>query len=133
MSPIDYRQLRHQITMDQVLELIGFQATCRNGPQLRGPCPIPGCRSAALAADCCARSRAFSVHRTRGVYRCFACGSRGNPLDLWAAVCELPLYQAALHLSHVTGIALPRLSWACRHRARPLSPSVASRDPSRNR
>jgi hypothetical protein len=119
--------------MDQVLELIGFQPVSRNVLQLRGPCPIPGCRSGALAADRYTRSRVFSVHRTRGVYRCFACGSRGNPLDLWASVCELPLYQAALQLSHVTGIALPRLSSARSHRERPLSSGVADRAPSRNR
>jgi hypothetical protein len=130
---IDYCQLRRQITMDQVLELVGFQAAWRKGPQLRGPCPIPGCRSAALARDRGTSSRVFSVHRTRALYRCFACGSRGNPLDLWAAICELPLYQAAIHLSHVTGIELPRLSSACDRPTRPLSSDVAIREPSRNR
>jgi hypothetical protein len=63
----------------------------------------------------------------------FACGSRGNPLDLWAAVCQLPLYQAAIHLTHVTGIMLPRLSSKCDQPTRPLSPGVAFPDPSRNR
>jgi hypothetical protein len=119
--------------MDQVLEVIGFRATAPNGPQLRGPCPIPGCRSGALAAGRCTDSRVFSVHRTRGVYRCFACGSHGNPLDLWAAVCELPLYQAAIYLSHVMDIALPRLSSVRSHRKQPLSSRVADRDSSRNR
>ncbi len=46
MPGIDYHQLRRQITMAEVLDLIGFQPTWRHGPQLRGPCPIPGCGSA---------------------------------------------------------------------------------------
>ncbi len=48
MPGIDYHQLRQQVSMPQVLGLIGFQATRRRGPQLRGPCPIPGCRSTLL-------------------------------------------------------------------------------------
>ena len=104
MPGIDYRQLRKQITMGQVLELIGFQATWRYGPQLRGSCPLLGCGSASL--------RPFSVHLTRHVYRCFACGSRGNALDLWAAVCRLPTHQAALTLCHAANLAPPPLPHA---------------------
>jgi hypothetical protein len=75
MSGIDYHQVRQQASMTQVLDLIGFQATRRHGPQLRGPCPIP---------DCCSSSRrAFSVHLTRQVYHCFACRSHGNPPLPW--------------------------------------------------
>ena len=107
MPGIDYRELRRQITMREVLDLIGFQPTSRRGPQLRGPCPISGCRSASDSS--------FSVHLARQVYHCFACHSHGNTLDLWAAVCGLPIYQAAMDLWHVT-----------KH-------GIASRAPSRNR
>ena len=41
MPGIDYHQLRQQIRMRQVLDLIGFQATWRRGPQLRGRAPSP--------------------------------------------------------------------------------------------
>ena len=99
MPGIDYPQLRRQITMRQVLDLIGFQATCPQGSQLRGPCPIPGCSSTS--------SRIFSVHRRRQVYRCFACGSQGNALDLWAAVRGLPLHQAALDLCRIIHLDPP--------------------------
>jgi DNA primase len=94
MPGIDYRQLRQQITMREVLDLIGFQPTWRRGPQLRGACPIPGCSSAS--------DRSFSVHLTRQVYHCFACRSRGNALDLWAAIRDLPIHQAAMDLCQVT-------------------------------
>ena len=124
MSGIDYRQLRRQVSMDRVLELIGFQPAWQQGSQLRGPCPIPGC--------CSTQSRTFSVHRTREIYRCFACGSHGNPLDLWAATRDLPLYQAAVNFCHVANIALPRLPSGSRSHARPSS-RVATPDSSRNR
>jgi DNA primase len=122
MPGIDYRELRRQITMRKVLDLIGFQPTCRRGPQLRGPCPIPGCRSAS--------DRPFSVHLARQVYQCFACGSHGNALDLWAAVRGLSTYEAALDLCHVTMLDPSSLSFS-----RPVSSQrgVPSRAPSRNR
>ena len=101
MPGIDYHQVRQQVSMTQVLGLIGFQTTRRRGPQLRGPCPIPGCRSSSR--------RAFSVHLTRQVYHCFACGSHGNPLDLWSAVHRLPLHSAAINLCHTAGLPLPWL------------------------
>ena len=101
MSSIDYHRVRRQISMTQVLDLIGFQATRRRGPQLRGPCPIPNCSSTS--------HRAFSVHLTRQIYHCFACGSHGNPLDLWAAVRRLPLHSAAIDLCRTAALPLPRL------------------------
>ena len=101
MPGIDYHRLREQITMPQVLDLIGFRATWRRGSQHRGPCPIPGC--------CSNSSHPFSVHLTRQCYRCFACHSHGNPLDLWAAVRRLSLHQAAVDLCHRAQLPLPRL------------------------
>ena len=99
MPGIDYQQLRRQITMRQVLDLIGFQATGPKKSQLRGPCPIPGC--------CSTSPRMFSVDCRRQVYRCFACGSQGNALDLWAAARRLPLHQAALELCEVLNLDPP--------------------------
>jgi DNA primase len=122
MPGIDYHQLRQQITMREVLDLIGFQPTSRHGPQLRGPCPIPGCSSAS--------DRSFSVHLARQVYHCFACRSRGNALGLWAAVRDLSLHQAALDLCHVTNLDPPRLPTS---HLIPTLRGVPSRASSRNR
>jgi DNA primase len=91
MPGIDYQRLRRQIKMRAVLARLGFQPASRHGLQLRGVCPIPGCRSRG----------SFSVHLGQQIYHCFACHSRGNALDLWAAANGLPLYQAALSLSRV--------------------------------
>jgi DNA primase len=125
MPGIDYRELRRRITMREVLDLIDFQPASRHGDQLRGPCPIPGCRRTS--------ERAFSVHLTRHVYRCFTCHSHGNALDLWAVVRGLSLHHAALDLCHILSVDPPWLA------ASPLIPilgqprAVASRAPARNR
>lgn len=101
MPGIDYHQLRQQVSMHGVLDLIGFQPSWCRGPQLRGRCPIPDCPSTS--------HRAFSVHLVRQVYHCFACRSHGNALDLWAAVRRLPLHEATLDLCRTFNLVPPRL------------------------
>jgi DNA primase len=87
---IDFRALRAQVSMTQVLELISFEPQTSSPSGLRGPCPIHGSQSP--------RSRSFAVHVARKVYRCFRCGSAGNHLDLYAAVTRQGVYQAAIDL-----------------------------------
>ncbi len=122
MSGIDYRELRRRITIREVLDLLGFQPTSRRGPQLRGPCPIPGCSSTS--------DRSFSVHLARQVYHCFACHSHGNALDLWAAVRGLPSYEAAMDLCQVMMLEPPRQPSS---HPLPALRGVPSRAPLRNR
>jgi len=98
MPGIDYRRLRTEISMHQVLEQIGFEASSRRGDQVRGVCPLPACQAGA--------GRTFSVHLGRGIFRCFACGLAGNQLDLWAMLHNLPLHQSVESL--------------CRHLHRPI-------------
>lgn len=92
MAGIDYRALRRQVRLDQVLDLLGFVPTNQAPNQVRGPCPIHGSRSA--------RSRSFAAHLQRHCWQCFRCGAHGNALDLWVAATKLPLYEAALALCH---------------------------------
>ena len=101
MPGIDYRRLRQLVSMAKVLELIDFRATQRRGPQLRGPCPIPGCPSTS--------DPDFSVALDRQVYQCFACHSEGNQLDLWVAMQRLPLHPASIALCHAANITPPWL------------------------
>ena len=124
MPGIDYHQLRRQIRMRQVLDLIGFQAAWQRGPQLRGQCPIPGC--------CSTSGRSFSAHLTRQVYHCFACRSSRNVLDLWAAIHTLSIYQAAVDLCHVANLDPPWLPAVSQLSAARRLPDVPSRAPSRN-
>jgi DNA primase len=90
MPAIDYRRARAELRLADVLTLIGYEARSRQGPQLRGPCPLHGSRSAT--------SRAFAAHLGRNLYHCFRCGAGGNALDLWAALSRLPLHAAVLDL-----------------------------------
>jgi hypothetical protein len=100
---IDYGELRKLASMREVLALLDWLPTARNGPQLRGPCPIH--KSSQLS------SRSFSVDVERGVFRCFGakCGKHGNQLDLYASVIGKPLYEASLELAERLGIDWSRI------------------------
>ena len=45
MPSIDFAQLRAQVTMGQVLELLHYEPRVTEGAQVRGPCPIHGSTS----------------------------------------------------------------------------------------
>lgn len=99
MPGIDFERVRAEITMQQVLDLMGFQATSVSGDQLGGPCPVHESRSS--------RSRSFSVNLMMGRYRCFKCGSRGNQLEPWAAVRNVTICDAAIELCNNVGREIP--------------------------
>ena len=101
MPGIDFDRLRTQITMEQVLNLLGFRPCQRMGDQWYGRCPLheprPGHR------------RCFSVNVASGRYYCHRCHNRGHQLELWAAATKLPLYQAAINLCRTLGETVPWL------------------------
>jgi len=100
---VDYEYLRQQVTMSQVIQHLGLQGQLHGrGEQLRGPCPVH--------SQPTEPSRTFSVHLGKNVFRCFHadCGIQGNVLDLWAAVHQQPLYEAALHMAETLGLARNR-------------------------
>jgi transposase len=100
---IDFAYLCEHVTMQQVLEHLGFFASMRgHGQQRRGPCPVHSRPADAV--------RTFSVHLGKNVFRCFHadCALKGNVLDLWAATHRLPLYEAALHLAETFQLAVNR-------------------------
>lgn len=100
---VDYAFLRQQVTMSQVLQHLGLAGNLQGrGEQLRGPCPVH--------SEPTDRSRTFSVHLGKNIFRCFhaECGIAGNVLDLWAAVHHQPLYEAALHLAATFGLSRNR-------------------------
>lgn len=102
MPGIDFKQVRQQIPIQKVLDLLGFVPIVRVGVRLRGPCPIHRSRFA--------RSRVFSVSLTHHRYRCFKCHSAGTQLDLWAAVHRLSIHAAAEDLCQRLGIPIPWLA-----------------------
>jgi len=99
---VDFNRVRTEITMEQVLSLLGFQPASRSGAQWYGRCPLhesrPGRRS---------RDRSFSVNVALGRYFCHRCGSRGNQLELWAAATKQPLHQAVIGLCRRLGRDIP--------------------------
>jgi DNA primase len=101
MPGVDYRQVRSQIGLAQVLELMAYRPRRCVGPQWRGPCPLHGSQSAA--------SRSFAAHVGRNVYHCFRCGAGGNALDLWAAWTRQPLHASVLDLCQRLGQEVPWL------------------------
>ena len=102
MPSIDFAELRAQVTMGQVLELLCYEPHTKSGGQVRGPCPIHGSTSKT--------SRIFSANLQRNVFQCFKCEAQGNQLDLWAQVHDLSLYDAALDLCSKLNIDPPTLS-----------------------
>ncbi len=99
MPGVDYTEVRRQITMLEVLQLVGFTANRIRGDRQRGPCPIHG----SSRED----SRIFSVNLELGRYQCFQCGSRGNALELWSAVQGVSVYRAAVELCERLGKPIP--------------------------
>jgi hypothetical protein len=96
---IDFAALREQITIEQALSQLGHFGILRgNATQRRGPCPIHGSQRPA--------SKSFSVNLERNLFQCFSptCQAHGNVLDLWAAIHNLNLYEAAKHLAATFGI-----------------------------
>jgi transposase InsO family protein len=91
---VDFAEVRKNVSMEQVLQRLGWLSRLRGGTQRRGPCPVHD-RDGGHE-----RGRSFSVNLPRGVFRCFhpQCQAQGNALDLWAAVHGLPIREAARQL-----------------------------------
>jgi len=102
MPAIDLAKLRSQVSIEQVLTLLGFVPTRRNGRWLRGPCPVHQSRRP--------QSREFWADLVTNRYRCFKCHSAGRQLDLWAAANHLSVHAAAEDLCHRLGIEIPWLT-----------------------
>ena len=43
MPGVDFERIRAVVTMEQVLNLLGFEPTSRSGSQWYGSCPLPDC------------------------------------------------------------------------------------------
>ncbi|MCH8840100.1 MAG: transposase [Planctomycetes bacterium] len=100
LQGIDFRAVRAQVSMQQVLDLLNFVAATVSGDQVRGGCPVHGSTSR--------QSRSFSANLAKHAYRCFKCHSQGNPLDLWAAATNQTVYNAATDLCHKLHLEIPR-------------------------
>jgi DNA primase len=91
MPAIDFRQLRADITMAEVLDLLGFVVVEHRGDEVRGRCPFhePSPHG---------KHRSFAANLRKNLFHCFKCQAAGNQLDLWARVSKKPIHEAALDL-----------------------------------
>jgi transposase len=92
-TSLDFAHLKSQLPMAKVLDHLGISARLRGGgAQRRCACPIH-------RGD--GRGRTFSVNLEQNVFCCFdsCCGKQGDVIDLWAAVRQLSLREAALELA----------------------------------
>lgn len=99
MPGVDFSMVRSLVTIEQVLDLVGYEAVSVSHDRLRGPCPVHGSSSP--------HSRCFSVNLTKNTYHCFKCGSEGNQLDLWMALTKSPLFSAAIDLCERLRVDVP--------------------------
>ena len=102
MPAIDLAKLRSQLSIEQVLTLLGFVPRCHNGRWLRGPCPVHQSGRS--------QGRDFWVDLATNRYRCFKCHSAGRQLDLWATVHHLSVHAAAEDLCRRLAIPVPWLT-----------------------
>lgn len=89
---IDFTHLKSQLPMTRVLDHLGLSERLRSGgAQRRCACPIH-------RGD--GRGRTFSINLSDNVFCCFdsRCGKQGDVIDLWAAVRQMSLREAALDL-----------------------------------
>jgi hypothetical protein len=99
MPGVDFHRLRREISMEEVLNLPGFETSQRRGDQWYGPCPLHDSKPG--------RSRCFSVNVAIHRYRCHKCHSQGNQLELWAAFTKLRLHPAAIDLCRALNREIP--------------------------
>jgi len=102
MPLIDLGQARQEVHLAAVLALLDWRCGQRRGEQVRGPCPVHRSTSP--------RSRSFSAHLGRNLWRCFVCQAQGNALDLWLHVTRQQLYPAVLELYRQLGRDVPWLA-----------------------
>jgi DNA primase len=95
---VDFRAIREQITMEQILEHYGVLHTFkRAGNRLTGPCPIHNGTNASQ----------FRVDTERNLWNCFSeCKHGGNTLDFIAKKEDCNIHDAALKACEWFNIAI---------------------------
>ena len=82
MPGVDFDKLRAEVSIQQVLQLLGFEPNRCRGDQWYGRCPLPGCPPSQRS--------------------CFSA-------NVWSAATGLPLYPAAIDLCVTLGRDVPRI------------------------
>ncbi len=101
LPPLNFGLLRQQVPITNVLQRFEWHPQSTRAAQWRGACPLH--QPSGATSRCCA------VHTKKNVYCCHRCGSQGNVLDLWIALCGKPIMEAAWELVETFGLEPPLL------------------------
>ncbi|QEG35900.1 DNA primase [Bythopirellula goksoeyrii] len=104
LDPIDFKALKAQISIIDLLELFEWQAIKARGDEVRGPCPVHGSSSPT--------STIFAVSTSKNAWKCRKCEAGGNQLDLAAHYFDIPRDQCvrvAVALCRELGREIPRI------------------------
>ncbi len=93
MSFIDFGALKQRVSIEQVIAMLGIDNLKRQGPQLRGPCPIHGGNS----------PREFVVTPDKGLFFCFAGCGGGDQIALVSKMKNLAPKEAAAFIAEHFG------------------------------
>jgi DNA primase len=89
MSPwLSFARIKHHVTMQLLLERIGWKPVSRRGNRVHGPCPIHRGQ----------RADTFHADLAKNIFHCFSCHAHGDVIDLVAALENSSIRQAALSL-----------------------------------
>lgn len=88
MPFLDYGKVREQISLEQVLTLIGYTLLVKTKWRSYGRCPL----------HCCVASRAASFYLSKNLWYCHRCKRGGNQLDLYVIKSGMDVFPAALDL-----------------------------------
>lgn len=93
MPSLDFDAIKRDISLDDVLTLIGWSGKIEPNGSIRGPCPIHESRRP--------RSRIFVV--TGEEWFCHRCKKGGGKLDLYALITGKPIFEATIELCNRLG------------------------------
>lgn len=92
---VDFQAVKQAVSLAAVLQWYGVRGLRRSGAQqLRGRCPVHGPGG----------EDAFHASLRKNAFRCFYCQTRGNVLDLVAALERCTVREAALRLAERFGV-----------------------------
>ena len=109
MRPVDFAAVKQLVSMEKVLDLIGWRPRWHEGKERRGPCPVhkssnPDSRSFAAAAE---------------GWFCHSCKRGGDQVSLYAAVQQLDALAAAVEMCERLGLNVPYLPRPARQPRKP--------------
>jgi hypothetical protein len=94
---IDFNHLKTQLSLERLLVHLNLLANLHGpGSQRRGPCPVH-------TENGQRKGRTFSVDLEHNLFECFDpnCAIKGDIIDLWAALKDIDLRDAAVELVQV--------------------------------